>query len=293
MDTYLLGRPTDYAKGGPSERAADTHPLYPQVLELLYTHWITSKTHDYVNWPVDFLHQPTDGLSVFDTGYIETVRARFSIEVYPFHRFLERVWVSHEITLGSRGQSKRKRQRSGDLERRFDSLNRQHSIVEITSAIGSGIVFDTSPYRTRVGHLADRLGYLFRCMSVTVFRIHTNRYLNCTNNPTGLLQRRFPGEQSFIIREPQTERDTCAGGTDCGESRCFQHASAASVPRIWHHKNAVGRMQFLEHLSFYCLRFTHDLIPACRKDASLTDEIPSCRIAGEKGPCRLVAETDR
>ena len=68
MDTYLLGRPTDNAKGGPSERSADTHPLYPQALELLYTHWIASKSHEHVDWPVYFLHQPTDGLNVFDTG---------------------------------------------------------------------------------------------------------------------------------------------------------------------------------------------------------------------------------
>ena len=202
--------------------------------------------------------------------------------------------MSHEITLGSRGQGKRKWQGSGDLDRRFDSLDRQHSIVEITSAIGSGIVFDTSPHRTRVCHLADRLGHLFRCMSVTVFRIHTYRYPNRTDNPTGFLHSRFPSEQSFRIGEPHTEGDTCAGGTDCGETRFLQHASATSVPRIWHHKNVVGRMQLFEHLPFFCLRFTHDLIPTCRKAgqsasyASQTDEIPSCRKAGAKGPCRLV-----
>ena len=107
---------------------------------------------------------------------------------------------------------------------------------------------------------ADGVGHLFRRMSVAVLRVRADRYPDGTGNASSLLQRRFPREHTLVVGEPQTERDARAGRSHCGEAGCLQHASAAGIPCVRHHEDAVGGMQVLERGPLAYLRFVHGLL---------------------------------
>lgn len=80
-------------------------------------------------------------------------------------------------------------------------------------------------------------------------------------NPTGLVQRRFPGKHSLMVGETQTERDTRAGRTHRREAGRFEHAGTAGVPCVRHHEYPFCRMQVLEHPTPDFLRLLHGPLP--------------------------------